>query len=136
MSNVLSEAIATSEQELERLKWLVQLRRYDITASKTLQPISPTFDWTATYKIHGEKYIKNGYLVRLPSPEDIEYACQCIRAEKSLTENAVAPAEDKEPVVSDKVYHDPRITTKYMSSEEQSQLCDCPYWGTEFTETD
>ena len=32
-----------------------------------------------------------------------------------------------------KVFRDPRITVRYMPSEYESQLCDCPYWGTEFS---
>ena len=128
MSSMISDAIAAYERETESLKWWSH-RRYEPTASKTLPVINVPSDWLLTYRLQGE-VVRGGHTTyRVPSPEDIEYACECINAERNR--DAILERHDEPNVI--KEYRVPRITVRYMPSEYESQLCDCPYWGTEFS---
>ena len=127
---MISDAIIAYEQELDGLKW--QPRLYDPTASRYLPVSSSSSEWRKTYKLHGEvvRAMNNSY--RNPSLDDIAYACKSIQAGSNIEENIEIDTEQAGPSTL-KVFSDPRITARYMPSETESQLCDCPYWGTEFS---
>lgn len=131
MGSLLSDSIAGYEREAERLK-VTSRRKYVAAASRSIPTVPQCWNWSRTYKLHGPVTRLPSGSYRDPSPDDIAYACRCINAHRESIE---VYGYDDEPIGPEvnKVYADPRITARYMPSEKESQLCDCPYWGTEFS---
>ena len=131
VSSVLKEAISACELETEKLKWWIESRRYNPAAAKSLQFKKSSPEWTLSYRFHG----KSADGRKMPSPEDIAYACQCINEERCRDYQGGGYSGEEIMVPSViKSFSDPQVISRYQQSEDETQLCDCPYWGTEFNE--
>lgn len=66
----------------------------------------------------------------MPTPGEIEHACELIReADIEATRNSLGGRDKR------KLFRQPKEVAMPKHHKEtfgETQLCDCPYWGTEF----
>ena len=69
----------------------------------------------------------------VPSHDEIDYACELARAEHVKAMKRSGGGVDER-----RFYRPPKQATLFnlRKESEESKLCDCPYWGTEFETED
>ena len=67
----------------------------------------------------------------VPTPDEIEYQCELIReASAKTTKRSLGGVDER------RFERPPKQVTLFANRktiDDAPQLCDCPYWGTEFT---
>lgn len=68
-------------------------------------------------------YVLPGFWV--PTPGEIEFGCELVRSNTVKANGADARRHARPP-------QQISLSFREKQGEEETQLCDCPYWGTEF----